>query len=97
MKFRPIDDRVLIELIEEGQVGSLIIPETAKEKPVSGRVIAIGNDVESSGIPISKLMDIGDIVLFGKYAGQRIKLDGKELMVISRCDILGVMENEFQA
>lgn len=94
MNFRPIDDRLLIELIEENEkVGSLVIPEAAKEKPVSGIVLSIGNDWETVGrIPIDRLIAVGDTILFGKYAGQEVKIDGKKCMVISRQDILGVME-----
>jgi chaperonin GroES len=93
MNFTPIDDRVLVEPITEDEIkGSIIIPDTLKEKPVSGIVLAIGNDFDAVGkISLCKLIDIGDTVLFGKYAGQEVKDGVKKLMVINRSDILGVM------
>ncbi len=94
MNLQPLDDRVLVEPIEEEEkVGSLIIPDTAKEKPMMGIVRAIGFDFElKQGKPLKDLMKVGDKVLFGKYAGQEIKIGGKKHMVISRSDLLAVVK-----
>jgi chaperonin GroES len=94
MNLQPLDDRVLVEPIEEEEkVGSLIIPDTAKEKPMMGTVRAIGFDYElKQGKPLKELMKVGDKVLFGKYAGQEVKIGGKKHMVISRSDLLAVVK-----
>ena len=80
MNLQPLDDRVLVEPIEEEEkVGSLVIPDTAKEKPMMGTVKAIGYDYElKEGKPLKELMKVGDKVLFGKYAGQEIKTRRQE-------------------
>lgn len=84
MKVQPLDDRVLVEPIEEEEkVGSIIIPDTAKEKPSMGKVIAVGTDEE-----LQKLIKEGDRVLFGKYAGEEIKIEGRKHLIISRSDLL---------
>lgn len=84
MKVQPLDDRVLVEpLEEEEKVGSIIIPDTAKEKPVIGKVVAVGTDKE-----IKELIKVGDKVIFGKYAGEEIKLGGKKHLLIARSDLL---------
>ena len=84
MKVQPLDDRVLVEpLEEEEKVGSIIIPETAKEKPIIGKVIAVGTDKE-----IKELIKAGDKVIFGKYAGEEIKIGGKKHLLIARSDLL---------
>ena len=84
MKVQPLDDRVLVEPVEEEEkVGSIIIPDTAKEKPSMGKVIAVGTDEE-----VKELIKVGDKVLFGKYAGEEIKIGGVKHLIISRADIL---------
>lgn len=84
MKVQPLDDRVLVQLVEaEEKVGSIIIPDTAKEKPNLGKVVAVGTDEE-----IKELIKVGDKVLFGKYAGEEIKIEGEKHLLISRTDIL---------
>jgi chaperonin GroES len=84
MNIQPLDERVLVEPIEvEEKVGTIIIPDTAKEKPSMGKVVAVGTDEE-----IQKLLKVGDKVLFGKYAGEEIKIEGKKHLIISRSDIL---------
>ena len=84
MKVQPLDERILVEPMEqEEKVGSIIIPDTAKEKPSMGKVIAVGTDEE-----IKKLLKVGDKVLFGKYAGEEIKIKGKKHLIISRSDVL---------
>jgi chaperonin GroES len=84
MKIQPLDDRVLVEPIEaEEKVGSIIIPDTAKEKPSMGKVIAVGTDEE-----IQELINAGDKVLYGKYAGDEIKVEGVKHLLMTRSDIL---------
>ena len=84
MKVQPLDERILVEPIEqEEKVGSIIIPDTAKEKPSMGKVIAVGTDEE-----IKKLIKVGDKVLFGKYAGEEIKIEDRKHLIISRSDVL---------
>lgn len=94
MNLQPLDDRVLVEPIEEEEkVGSLVIPDTAKEKPQMGIVKAIGFDFElKQGKPLKELLKVGDKVLFGKYAGQEIKIGGKKHMVIKRDELLAVVK-----
>ncbi len=94
MNLQPLDDRVLVEPVEEEEkIGSLVIPDTAKEKPMMGIVRAIGFDYElKQGKPLKDLMKVGDKVLFGKYAGQEVKIGGKKHMVISRSDLLAVVK-----
>lgn len=88
MKIQPLDDRVLVKPIEkEEKVGSIIIPDTAKEKPIIGEVVAVGTDEE-----IQELIKVGDKVIFGKYAGEEIKIDGVKHLLISRSDLLGKVE-----
>ncbi len=84
MNVQPLDDRVLVEPLEqEEKVGSIIIPDTAKEKPSMGKVIAVGTDEE-----IKELIKVGDQILFGKYAGEEIKIAGVKHLLISRTDLL---------
>lgn len=84
MNVQPLDERVLVKPIEEEEkVGSIVIPDTAKEKPNMGKVIAVGTDEE-----IKKLIKVGDKVLFGKYAGEEIKIQGVKHLLVSRSDLL---------
>ena len=94
MNLQPLDDRVLVEPIdEEEKVGSLVIPDTAKEKPMMGIVKAIGNDFDLEGRKSLKdLIKVGDKVLFGKYAGQEFKIGGKKHLIIKREDLLAVVK-----
>ena len=88
MKIKPLDDRVLIEQLEEEEkVGSIIIPDSAKEKPRMAKVIAVGTDEE-----LKELVKKGNTVLFSKYSGDEIKVDGKEYLIIQRGDILAIVE-----
>ena len=94
-KVRPLHDRLIIERIEEGeqQVGGIIIPDTAKEKPQQGKVVAVGNGkVKEDGGVTPLDVKAGNIVLFGKYSGQEIKLDGEEFVIMREDEILGVVE-----
>ena len=94
MKFRPLQDRVLIRRIEAEAktAGGIIIPDTVKEKPSQGEVIAVGpggRDEAGKLIPID--IRVGDRVLFGKWSGTEIKLDGEELLIMKEADIMGVL------
>ena len=84
MKVQPLDDRLLIKPIEqEEKVGSIIIPDTAKEKPMTGEVVAVGNDED-----LKKLLKVGDKVIFGKYGGEEIKIAGEKHLIVKRDEIL---------
>ena len=94
---RPLHDRIILERLEEGeqQVGGIIIPDTAKEKPQQGKVIAVGNGkVRDDGSVTALDVKAGDTVLFGKYSGQEIKLDGDEYFIMREDEILGVIEGD---
>lgn len=95
MKFRPLHDRVVVKRIdaEEKTSGGIIIPDTAKEKPQQGEVVAVGpggRDEHGKLIPID--VKVGDVVLFGKWSGTEVKIDGVELLIMKESDIMGVME-----
>ena len=97
MKFRPLHDRVVVRRIEEDTktAGGIIIPDTAKEKPVQGEVVAVGpgaRDEAGKVIPLD--LKPGDRVLFGKWSGTEVKIDGEELLIIKESDILGVLEGK---
>jgi chaperonin GroES len=95
MKIRPLHDRVIVLRIPEEEMtkGGIIIPDTAKEKPQEGKVIAVGpGKVLDSGIKVSMDVKVGDKVLFGKYSGTEIKIDGEEHLMMREDDILGVVE-----
>jgi chaperonin GroES len=95
MKIRPLGDRILIKRIkeEEKSKGGIIIPDTAKEKPQEGKVIAVGKGkVTEDGKLIAPEVKAGDKVLFGKYSGSEIKLDGEEHLILREDDILGIIE-----
>ena len=94
MKVRPLGDRVLVKRLEEEEVrGGIIIPDTAKEKPKRGEIIAIGNGkLNEKGERITLEVKEGDRVLFGKYAGTEIKIEGEEYLIMREDDILGVIE-----
>ena len=96
-KVRPLHDRIILERIEdtEEQVGGIIIPDTAKEKPQQGKVIAVGKGkVKEDGGVTPLDVKKGDTVLFGKYSGQEIKLDGNEFLIMREDEILGVIEKK---
>ncbi len=95
MAIRPLHDRVLVQRVkeEEKTKGGIIIPDTAKEKPVEGKVIAVGNGKVAEDGSVRKLeVKVGDRVLFGKYSGQEIKVDGEEMMILREDDIVGIVE-----
>ncbi|MEY4503972.1 MAG: hypothetical protein RL154_264 [Pseudomonadota bacterium] len=87
MKFKPLDKRVLVERIEQTKTsaGGIIIPDNAKEKPQQGKIVAVSKKIEDKNE-----IKVGDIVLFGKYSGTEITIDGKEYLVLATTDILGV-------
>ncbi|HEY2227088.1 MAG TPA: co-chaperone GroES [Xanthobacteraceae bacterium] len=94
MKFRPLHDRVVLERIdaEEKTAGGIIIPDTAKEKPQQGKVVAVGpggRDESGKLIPID--VTVGDRVLFGKWSGTEVKIDGVEYLIMKESDIMGVL------
>ena len=94
MKFRPLHDRVVVKRIdaEEKTAGGIIIPDTAKEKPQQGEVVAVGpggRDETGKLIPID--VEVGDRVLFGKYSGTEVKIDGVEYLIMKESDIMGVL------
>ena len=95
MKIRPIEDRVLVKRIEEKEQkrGDIIIPDTAKEKPMEGKVMAVGSgkrDKEGKRVPLE--VKVGDRILFGKYAGTEIKIDNDDLVILREDEVLGVIE-----
>ena len=95
MKIRPLHDRILIERLEEKEVkkGGIIIPDTAKEKPQEGKVIAVGNGkVTDEGKKVPLDVKVGDRILFGKYSGSDVKLDDKEYLIMREEDVLAILE-----
>ena len=95
MKFRPLHDRVVVRRVEEDSKtkGGIIIPDTAQEKPMQGEVIAVGpggRDETGKLIPID--VKVGDVVLFGKWSGTEVKIDGVEYLIMKEFDIMGVLE-----
>ena len=97
MKVRPLHDRIIVHRLEEGeqQIGGIIIPDTAKEKPQQGTVIAVGNGKANDNDKLIPLdVKTGDLILFGKYSGQEIKLDGQEYLIMKEDDVLAVIEHK---
>ena len=95
MKIRPLQDRVIVRRVkeEEKTKGGLFIPDTAKEKPIEGNVVAVGNGKVNEDGTVRKLdVKAGDRVLFGKYSGTEVKVDGEERLILREDDILGVLE-----
>ena len=95
MKFRPLQDRVLIRRIEQEDktAGGIIIPDTAKEKPQEGEVIAVGSGVRGEDGKVHPLdVKAGDRILFGKWSGSEVRIDGEDLIIMKESDILGIVE-----
>jgi len=93
---RPLQDRVLVKRVEEEKMskGGIIIPDTAKEKPIEGEIIAVGNGKVADDGKLRPLdVKVGDRVLFGKYSGTEVKIDGEERLILREDDILGVIQN----
>ncbi|NOX95726.1 MAG: co-chaperone GroES [Alphaproteobacteria bacterium] len=95
MAFRPLHDRVLVRRIEEDDktAGGIIIPDTAKEKPQQGEVVAVGSGARGDDNEIIPLdVKAGDTILFGKWSGSEVKIDGEELLIMKESDILGITD-----
>ncbi|MGO8955734.1 MAG: co-chaperone GroES [Rhodomicrobium sp.] len=100
MKFRPLHDRVVVRRLEEEErtKGGIIIPDTAKEKPQQGEVVAVGPGARNEEGQIVALdVKAGDRVLFGKWSGTEVKIDGEDLLIMKESDILGIIENHTAA
>jgi chaperonin GroES len=95
MNVRPLHDRIIVQRLEEGEqkIGGIIIPDTAKEKPQQGKVIAVGSGkAKDDGKRVPLDVKSGDTILFGKYSGQEIKLDGDEYLIMREDEVLAVVE-----
>jgi chaperonin GroES len=100
MSFRPLGDRVLVKRVEEEakSKGGIIIPDTAKEKPQEGEVIAVGPGArDEDGKRVAMDVKAGDRILFGKWSGTEVKIDGEDLIIMKESDILGLLENQAKA
>jgi chaperonin GroES len=99
MNVRPLHDRILVQRVEEGEqhIGGILIPDTAKEKPQRGKVVAAGNGKatdEGKRVPLD--VRVGDLILFGKYSGQEIKLGGQEYLIMKEDEVLAVIDEKTQ-
>ena len=95
MKFRPLHDRVLVRRIDEEEktAGGIIIPDTAKEKPSEGEIVSVGSGAKAEDGSVTALdVKAGDRVLFGKWSGTEVKVDGEELLIMKESDIMGIIE-----
>jgi len=95
MKLRPLQDRILVQRVEEETTtkGGIIIPDTAKEKPAEGKVVAVGNGkMSDDGKRVALEIKEGDRILFGKYAGTEVKIEGEEYLIMREDDVLGVID-----
>ena len=95
MKFRPLHDRVLVRRLEEDErsSGGIIIPDTAKEKPMQGEVLSVGPGARNEkGQTVALDVKAGDRILFGKWSGTEVKIDGEDLLIMKESDIMGVLE-----
>jgi len=95
MNVRPLHDRIVVRRLEEGEqnIGGIIIPDTAKEKPQRGTVLVVGNGtVRDGGTRVPLDVKVGDVILFGKYTSQEIKLDGEEYLIMREDEVLAVVE-----
>src|ERR1700742_4157099 len=100
MKFRPLHDRVVVRRLEaeEKTAGGIIIPDTAKEKPMQGEIIAVGPGArDEAGKLVALEVKAGDRVLFGKWSGTEVKINGEDLLIMKESDILGVLEGKASA
>ena len=95
MGIRPLHDRVMVEALaaEEKTAGSIIIPDTAQEKPQEGKIVAVGNGARGEDGKVQKLdVKKGDKILYGKWSGTEVKVDGKDLLIMKESDIMGIIE-----
>jgi len=100
MKFRPLHDRVLVRRVEEDSktAGGIIIPDTAQEKPSQGEIVAAGAGAKAEDGTVTPLdVKAGDTVLFGKWSGTEVKIDGEDLLIMKESDILGIIEGKTKA
>lgn len=100
MGFRPLHDRILVRRLEEEEktAGGIIIPDTAKEKPSEGEIVAVGSGIRSEDGTITPLdVKAGDTILFGKYGGTEVAVDGEDLMILRESDVLGIIEAKAKA
>ena len=100
MKFRPLHDRVVVKRVEEDTktAGGIIIPDTAKEKPQQGEVVAVGPGArDDQGKLVALEVQPGDRVLFGKWSGTEVKIDGEDVLIMKESDILGILEGKSSA
>ena len=96
MNVRPLHDRIIVQRLDEGeqQIGGIIIPDSAKEKPQQGKVIAVGaGRITDEGKRIPLDIEAGNVILFGKYSGQEIKLDGEEYLIVKEDEVLAVIDS----
>jgi chaperonin GroES len=94
MKFRPLHDRVVVQPLEQSEKtkGGIIIPDTAKEKPMEGKIVAVGPGArDEKGVRVPPSVKPGDKVLYGKWTGTEVKLDGKDLMIMRESDLMGII------
>ena len=97
MHFRPLHDRIVVRRIdaEEKTVGGIIIPDTAKEKPMEGEIVAAGpGSRDSKGQLVALELEAGDRILFGKWSGTEVKIDGEEFLILKESDVMGVLGNK---
>jgi chaperonin GroES len=95
MNVKPLHDRIIVQRLDEGeqQIGGIIIPDSAKEKPMQGKVLAVGDGrITEDGKRIPLDVHAGDLILFGKYSGQEIKLDGTEYLIVKEDEVLAVID-----
>lgn len=96
MKIRPLHDRILVERLEEEEktAGGILIPDTAKEKPQKGKVVAVGEGkINEKGERVKMDVKAGDLILFEKYAGNEVKIEGKEYLIMREEDVMGIIES----
>ena len=97
MKFRPLHDRVVVRRVEseEKTAGGIIIPDTAKEKPQEGEIIAVGPGArDETGKLVALDVKVGDRILFGKWSGSEVKIDGEDLLIMKESDVMGIVEGK---
>lgn len=95
MKFKPLHDRILVRRVDQEQktAGGIIIPDTAQEKPIEGEVLAVGEGARDEGGKLQPLsVKIGDRIIFGKWSGTEVKIDGKELLIMKESDVFGIVQ-----
>jgi chaperonin GroES len=96
MKFRPLHDRVVVRRIDadEKSIGGIIIPDTAQEKPMQGEIVAVGPGArDEAGVRIALDVAAGDLVIFGKWSGTEVRIDGVDLLIMKESDIMGILQN----